>query len=74
MSGPAADQTAALNRIADALFTQAKAMSRQVKVAEAQLELTQTMLIIQQQNLATSKALEQSLTSGRSRVHADAQG
>ena len=55
----------ALNRIADALFAQSKAMSRQVKVAEKQVEIATVMLKLQQQNLATSKALEESLTSQR---------
>ena len=51
----------AINRVADALFTQAKAMSKQVKVAERQCELAEVMLQVQMQNLATSKALEQKL-------------
>ena len=50
-----------LNRIADALFAQSKALSRQVKVAERQLCVAEVMLELQQQNLATSRALEQSL-------------
>ena len=54
-----------LNRIADALFAQSKAMSRQVKVAERQLDIATVMLELQQQNLATSRALEESLTAQR---------
>ena len=54
-------EVTALNRIADALFTQAKAMSKQVKVAERQCELAEVMLQVQMQNLATSKALEEKL-------------
>ncbi len=60
MSGSNTD--IAINRVADALFTQAKAMSKQVKVAERQCELAEVMLQVQMQNLATSKALEQKLT------------
>lgn len=58
----ASNTSVAINRIADALFTQAKAMSKQVKVAERQCELAEVMLQVQMQNLATSKALEQKLT------------
>ena len=57
------NQVIAINRVADALFTQAKAMSKQVKVAERQCELAEVMLQVQIQNLATSKALEQKLTT-----------
>lgn len=53
----------AINRVADALFTQAKAMSKQVKVAERQCELAEVMLQVQMQNLATSQALEKQLTA-----------
>ncbi len=57
----------AINRVADALFAQSKAMSRQVKVAERQLAIAQVMLELQAQNLATSKALEESLTANAGR-------
>jgi hypothetical protein len=54
----AADPVAvALNRVADALFTQAKTQRLQLKVAER-------MCALQEQNLATTKALEEALTGG----------
>ncbi len=62
MSDPNTPTSIALNRIADALFAQSKALSRQVKVAERSLDIAQVMLELQQQNLATSRALERSLT------------
>ena len=46
----------ALNRIADASFTQAKVSRQQLKVAERMCEMQET-------NLATTKALEQALAS-----------
>jgi hypothetical protein len=55
VSTDAADQTAALNRIADALFTQAK-------VSRLSLRVAQDMCAMQKANLATTKALEAALT------------
>ncbi len=45
----------ALNRIADALFTQAKSQKRQVAVSER-------MLVLQEANLAVTRQLESALT------------
>ncbi len=45
----------ALNRIADALFTQAKSQKRQVAVSEK-------VLVLQEANLAVTRQLESALT------------
>ena len=55
--------TAALNRIADAQFTQAKVTRLQVRVAERQCAVAETMCDLQQVNLATTKALEATLNA-----------
>ena len=52
----------ALNRIADALFTQAKVQRLQVRVAERQCKVAESMAEMQKANLATTKALESALT------------
>jgi hypothetical protein len=51
----------ALNRIADALFQQAKAYRAQVKVAEKQLLVAEAMKEMQEANLAVTKHLEAEL-------------
>jgi hypothetical protein len=51
----------ALNRIADALFQQAKAYRAQVKVAEKQLAVAEAMKEMQEANLAVTKHLEAEL-------------
>ena len=52
---------AALNRVADALFQQAKAYRAHVKVAEAQLAVAEDMREMQKANLAVTKHLESEL-------------
>ena len=52
---PATPESTALNRIADALFTQAKIQKRQAAVSEK-------MLAMQEANLAVTRQLESALT------------
>ncbi len=51
----------ALNRIADALFQQAKATAKQNKLMERQIECTERMEEMQKANLAVTKHLEATL-------------
>ncbi len=55
------DPGCALNRVADALFAQAKSHARQVKVAERQVALQESLLQMQAANLAVTRRLEQAL-------------
>ena len=55
-------ESAALNRIADALFQQAKVSVRQLRVSERQAAIQEQMLELQQANLAVTKQLEAALT------------
>ena len=55
-------ESAALNRIADALFQQAKVYGRQLKVSERQAAIQEQFLELQQANLAVTKQLEAALT------------
>ena len=54
---------AAMNRIADALFQQAKAVQRQAKAAEKSVLLSERLLALQEANLAVTKHLEATLAS-----------
>ena len=51
----------ALNRIADALFAQAKAQREGVKVSERQAAVQEEMCDLQKANLAVTMQLEQQL-------------
>ena len=51
----------ALNRIADALFQQAKVSGRQLRVSERQAAIQEQFLELQQANLAVTKQLEAAL-------------
>ena len=54
-------ETCALNRIADALFAQAKAMRNQTDLQTRAVAVSEAMLEMQKINLAVSRALEQKL-------------
>lgn len=62
MAGPQ-DVGAALNRVADALFQQAKSHARQVKVSERQVAIQESLLDMQQANLAVTRQLEAKLAA-----------
>jgi len=62
------DRTQAINRVADALFQQAKAMRVQAKAAERSADVAEQMLAMQMQNLATTRALEETLND---RLHTE---
>ena len=51
----------ALNRIADALFAQAKAQRENVKLTERQVAVQEELLALQHVNLHVTKVLEQKL-------------
>ena len=55
------DVAAALNRVADALFTQAKAQKAGVRAQEGLLAIQHELLALQKQNINTTRALEQAL-------------
>ena len=54
-------QTDAINRVADALFAQAKEQRRQTTLQERAVTVSEAMLVMQRANLAVSQALEQKL-------------
>lgn len=51
----------ALNRVADALFQQAKNTKRLAQAAERQADVSEAMLEIQLTNLRVTKALEEQM-------------
>ena len=60
---------AALNRVADALFQQSKALKRSADASTQAIAISTEMLIMQKANLAVTKQLEAQLimqTSGES--------
>ncbi len=57
------DVADALNRIADALFTQAKAYRRQADTAAEHVKIAREMFDIQTANLAVTKQLEERLAA-----------
>ena len=65
MSAKTTSLAYAANRVADALFTIAKAQKAGVKAQEGLLETQREMLEMQRQNMATTKALEHALLMDR---------
>ncbi len=61
MTVPIHPVASALNRVADALFVQAKSHARQVKVAERQVALQERLMEMQAANLAVTRRLEEVL-------------
>lgn len=57
------DMIAAVNRVADALFQQAKAQSRHNKLLERQVACNEEMLTMQRANLAVTQHLEAQLAA-----------
>ena len=56
-----ADLAAAINRVADALFTQAKAFKQSAKAQEESCEIQRELLCMQKANLAVTLQLEEAL-------------
>lgn len=57
------DMITAVNRVADALFQQAKAHSRHNKLLERQVACNEEMLTMQRANLAVTQHLEAQLAA-----------
>lgn len=56
------ESSAALNRVADALFACAKEQKRQTRLQERAVAVSEAMFEVQKVNLAVTKALEARLT------------
>lgn len=61
----------ALNRIADALFTQAKSQRKQVEVAERHVQIAEYMLKAQEASMSVTRQLEKRLMGQVSDEEAD---